>query len=165
MLFLNKLLPVFVLPIGLVILLVALGTWKQWRGLVGAALAAFYLACTPLVGGWLIGRLEFVHPRLTVAEAPAADAVLVLGGTMGPASPEGYLPNWADAMERFEGGGALQQAGKAPLLLFTGGPLRDEGAESEGEAMRRVARARGVLEWVRSGHHQVEGASHTPHVS
>lgn len=144
MLFLNKLLPVFVLPVGLMIILVVLGTLRQWRGLVFAALAAFYLACTPWVGAWLLGRLEYVHPRLQVAEAPAADAVLVLGGTMGPASPEGYLPNWSDAMERFEGGVALVQAGRAPRLLFTGGPLRDGGAESEGAAMRRLAVARGV---------------------
>ncbi len=143
-LFLNKLLPVFVLPIGLVIILVVLGMLKKWRWLVFTTLGAFLVASLPVTGFWCIGRLESVYPRLKVMEAPEADVVLVLGGTMGPPSPDGFLPNWADAMERFEGGVALLQAGKAARLLFTGAPRSADGSfDSEGAAMREAAIGRG----------------------
>lgn len=145
MLFFHKLLPVFLLPIGVVIVLVLLGLRQKWRwlGLVGAA--GLYVASLPVVGGWLLGRLEGAYPRLKVAEAPAADVVLVLGGTMGPPVGDGYVPNWAESMERFEGGVALVQAGKAGRLLFTGAPRSSDGRfESEGAAMLRLAVARGV---------------------
>jgi len=145
MLFLNKLLPVFVLPIGVVIILGLLALRQKWRWLGLVAAGVLYAASLPWVGERLIGRLEAVHPRLRVSEAPAADVVLVLGGTMGPPAPAGHLPNWADAVERFEAGVALVQAGRAPRLLFTGAPRAVDGAvESEGAAMRTLAIARGV---------------------
>lgn len=145
MLFLNKLLPVFVLPLGVVLALVLLALRQKWRWLGLVAAGVLYGASLPVVGEGLIGRLERVYPRWRVAEAPAADVVLVLGGTMGPPVAAGYLPNWADAVERFEGGVALVQAGRAPQLLFTGAPRSADGAgESEGAAMRALAIARGV---------------------
>lgn len=144
-LLLHKLLPVFVLPIGLLVILVVLGTLRRWRWLVFAALAAFVFACLPRVGGWLIGRLESVHPRLTAAEAGKADAVLVLGGSLGGSSPAGHVPNWSDAVERFEGGVALMRAGAAPWLLFPGGVApADPAIVPEGERLRGMAIDRGV---------------------
>jgi uncharacterized SAM-binding protein YcdF (DUF218 family) len=144
-LFLNKLLPVFVLPIGMIIVVLLLVAWKKWRWLAVVAAVALYLASIPAVGGRLLNRLESVHPRLRVDEAPAADAILVLGGTMGSPAPWGYLPNWSEAVERFEAGVALTQAGKAAMLLFTGAPRSgEESVESEGAAMRRHAIGRGV---------------------
>lgn len=145
MMILNKLLPIFVLPLGVVTILIVLGTLKKWRGVVFVALAGLLVASMPAVGTWLIGRLEQVHPRLKVAEAGPADAVLVLGGMLGPSSPAGYLPEWADAVDRFEGGVALVQAGRAPRLLFTGARMPWDGpVETEGAILRRRAIGRGV---------------------
>ncbi|HYC70763.1 MAG TPA: YdcF family protein [Opitutaceae bacterium] len=136
----HKLLPVFVLPIGLLAILVILGTLRKWRWLALAALAAFVLASTPLVGGWLISRLERVHPRLKVAEVGNADAVFVLGGVMAGSTPPGFVPEWSDAVERFEAGVALAQADPALRLIFSGGAA----GESEGARMGELAVARGM---------------------
>ena len=145
MLFLNKLLPVFVLPIGVIIVVLLLLAWKKWRWLAVVAAVTLYLTSIPAVGGRLLSRLESMHPRLKVEEAPEVDAVLVLGGTMGSPAPAGYLSNWSDAVDRYEAGVALLQAGKAAKLLFTGAPQStDDRVESEGAAMRRHAIARGV---------------------
>jgi len=144
-LFLNKLLPVFVLPIGVVIVVLLLVAWKKWRWLAVVAAVALYLASIPAVGGRLLNRLESVYPRLRVDEAPVVDAVLVLGGTTGSPAAAGYLWNWNDSVDRFEAGVALAQAGKAVKLLFTDAPQSaDDSIESEGSAMRRHAIARGV---------------------
>lgn len=145
MLLVHKLLPIFVLPIGLLVIGVVLGTLKKWRWLVFTVLGAFVLACMPAFGNRLIGRIESVHPRLKVTEVEPADAVLVLGGALGGSSPADYLPNWSDAVERFEGGVALMRADKAPRLLFTGGVTpRDATTKSEGVRMRELAIERGV---------------------
>lgn len=145
MLFLSKLLPVFVLPIGVVIVVLLLVAWKKWRWLALVAAVALYLASIPAVGGRLLNRLESAYPRVKVEDAPIADAVLVLGGTMGSPAPAGYLSNWSDAADRFEAGVALVQTGKAAKLLFSGAPQStDDSVESEGATMRRHAIARGV---------------------
>ena len=141
MLFLNKLLPVFVLPVGVVAILVTLAALRRWRA-VGVAAAALLVALSlPVVGNVLLGALERVHPPLRVADVPAADAVLVLGGVMSPARAPGLLPEWADSVERFEAGVALVAADRARVLLFTGDPRGSEGA-----TLRRLAIARGVPE-------------------
>lgn len=139
MLFLNKLLPVFVLPVGIVTLLVVLASLRRWRvlGLVAAGLLV--AASLPVVGNALLGPLEAEHPPARVDEVAPADAVLVLGGVLSPASGPGLLPEWSEAVERFEAGIALVRADRARLLLFTGDPLGSEGA-----TLRRLALARGV---------------------
>lgn len=145
MLLFHKLLPVFVLPLGFAAILIALGTLKKWRWLVAVALAGLLIAGMPAVGNGLLGRLEAAYPAVKIAEAGPADAVLVLGGILGPRVADGYLQNWADSVERFEGGVALVQAGRAPRLLFTGAQIEWEGRrETEGAILRRRAIERGV---------------------
>ena len=47
---------------------------------IGAALLIFFLASNPLVSSALLKELEQDYPPLTPAEAPRADAVVLLGG-------------------------------------------------------------------------------------
>lgn len=141
MLFLNKLLPVFVLPIGVVAIVVVLAALRRWRAAGVLAGLCLVVLSLPVCGNALLGRLESIHPPLRVAEVLPADAVLVLGGVMAPARAPGLLPEWADSVERFEAGVALLRADRARLLLFTGDPRGSEGA-----TLRRLAIARGVPE-------------------
>ena len=143
---LHKLLPVFVLPIGITVLLVLLGLRRKWRWLGVVAAVVLLGSSMPVVGMWAIGQLESHYPALRIDEAPTADLVLVLSGTMGaPNRGAGYVPNWGDAMERFEAGVLLMQARKAPLLMFTGARTGTAGEEdTEGAIMRRLATERGV---------------------
>ncbi len=141
MLFLNKLLPVFVLPVGVVAIVVVLAALRRWRAAGVLAGLGLVVLSLPVCGNALLGRLESIHPPLRVAEVPPADAVLVLGGVMAPARAPGLLPEWADSVERFEAGVALLRADRARLLLFTGDPRGSEGA-----TLRRLAIARGVPE-------------------
>ncbi len=145
MLFLNKLLPLFVLPFGVVCVLVVVALWRKkwWPGIL--ALGIFYLSSISFVSDRLMGALESRYPVVPVAEAGPADAIVVLGGILGPAVPEGVVPNWSDTVERFEGGIALVQAGRAPRLIFTGASREWLGRKTtEGDELRRLAIARGV---------------------
>jgi uncharacterized SAM-binding protein YcdF (DUF218 family) len=145
MLFLNKLLPIFVLPLGVVmlLLLVALIWKKRWP--IAVALLLLYVCSIPFVGGRLLGWMETRYPPQAVAKVESADAVVVLGGILGPVAKAGFSPNWTDTVERFEAGVALVQAGKAGRLIFTGARFTDDkDSATEGEVLRQLAMARGL---------------------
>ena len=144
-LILNKVLPLFCLPFGVVCLLVLVALWRKkwWPGIL--ALVIFYLGSISFVSDRLMGWLESRYPVVPVTQAGPADAIVVLSGMLGPATPEGVVPNWSDAVERFEGGVALIQAERAPRLIFTGASREWLGRKTtEGDELRRLAIARGV---------------------
>ena len=145
MLFFNKLLPLLVLPIGLVALLLVFALWRKRRWPLVVALMVLYLSSIPVVGNRLIGWLESRWPAVPVATVAPADAVVVLGGILGPRTEPGFVPNFLETSERFEAGVALLQAGKAGRLIFTGARMswRDR-ATTEGDELKRLAVARGV---------------------
>ena len=82
--------------------------------------------------------------RRKVEEIEPAEAVVVLSGMLQDRK-DAPLGEWSDAVDRFEGGVELFQAGKAPLLIFTGGhvPWRPED-QPEGEILKERAVKLGV---------------------
>ena len=145
MFFLSKLLPVFVLPIGVVVLFLLLSLWRKKRWPVVAAILLLYVSSIPFVGNRLLGWLESRYPAIPVAQAGPADAVVVLGGIVGPHTEPGYLPNWDEAVERFEGGVTLLQAGRVEHLVFTGARISwQDRTTTEGADLRLLAVTRGI---------------------
>ena len=145
MLFLNKLLPIFVLPLGWVLLLLifALLRKKWWPAVV--AMVILLVASLPATGSRLIGWLESSYPAVLIAEAGPADAIVVLGGILGPKAAPGYVTNWNESSERFEGGVALWRAGRAKTLVFTGARMPWEKRTAlEGDDLRAIALTQGV---------------------
>jgi uncharacterized SAM-binding protein YcdF (DUF218 family) len=144
--YLHKILPVLILPTGLVILLLLAGLLLRRRWPLWTALALFWLCCTPVVSDALMTWVEGGGPRLEAAEMPSADAIVVLGEGRDIAPGPAAVSEWIDG-DRFWGGIALYQAGKAPLLVFTGGWLPwAPSAPPEGEVLMRYARKLGVPE-------------------
>ena len=145
MLFLNKLLPVFVLPLGIVFLLLLLACWRRSRWPIITAAVILYLSSIEIVSQNLIGCLESRYPSIPITAVEKADAIVVLGGIFGPPVKPGHLVNFGDAVDRLEGGIALHKAGKAPTLVFTGGRIPWENrTRIEGEDSRDVAITRGI---------------------
>ena len=146
MLFFNKLLPIFFLPLGWVILLLgfALVRRKWWPVVVAVLL--LLAASLPATGNCLVGWLESFYPALKIAEAGPADAVVVLGGILGPKAAPGYVTNWSDSSERYDGGVALLRAGRAHVLVFTGArmPWDKKTVSLEGDDLRAIAIAQGM---------------------
>jgi len=145
MLFLNKLLPMFVLPLGLALILVIFGLLRRKLWPVATAAVLLYVCSLHSVSDTLLSWLESLYPPVSIAAVGKADAVVVLGGIFGPPTQPGYLPNIADSGERLEGGIVLWQQHKADTLVFTGGWISWDGrSEVEGEMSKRVAVARGI---------------------
>jgi uncharacterized SAM-binding protein YcdF (DUF218 family) len=148
MLFLNKLLPMFVLPLGWVFIFLAVALIRRKRWPVIVAMVALYVSSTGLVAGWLIRALESGYPPISLDQVEKADAIVVLSGMFGAPPPpncRGCLPNLNESNERLEGGMQLWQRHKAAFLVFTGGRMPWENQpEVEGVRAKRVAEDRGV---------------------
>jgi len=145
MLYLAKILPCLVLPSGFVILLLVLSIALRRRALAIVALAVLWLSSTPLVSNAVMRAAEGRQVRQPVSSAPAADAVVVLSGMLrdAPGVPAGE--EWMDGVDRFDAGVEMVRAGKAPLLVFTGGWLPwYPDARPEGEVLREKAVALGI---------------------
>jgi uncharacterized SAM-binding protein YcdF (DUF218 family) len=116
----SALLPPFVLPLGLTLIVAGLGLLLRRRWPVAVALAGLWLLSTPPVANALGRALEGGMVRSLAADAPEADAIVVLSSRRVLAPGPAGVSEWADA-DRFFGGLELFDAGKAPLLVFTGG--------------------------------------------
>jgi uncharacterized SAM-binding protein YcdF (DUF218 family) len=119
MLYLAKLLPIFALPTGVIILLLVLSIAFRKRALAVAALAVLWLSSTSLVGDAVMRAAEGWQVRQPVASAPTADAIVVLSGMLRVVPGREPTAEWSDAVDRIDAGVALARAGKAPLLVFT----------------------------------------------
>jgi len=145
MLLFNKILPQLVLPFGIVMLLLLLAVWKKQGWPAVTAMLVLYAASIPFVGDRLIGWLEGQYAPMAMIEAGPADAVVVLGGILGPAHRDGYMPNRSEQGERFDAGVALVLAGQAQRLVFTGARRHwIDGETTEGDQLERLAISHGV---------------------
>lgn len=145
MLFFNKFLPLFVLPIGWVTLLLVFGVWRKQRWAIFAAVAVLYVASLPFVAVRLLSSVESRYPALPLAVVGPADGIVVLGGIIGPRVEPGFVPNFTDAGERFDGGVALLKAGRAGQLIFTSAEMDWKNTTAtEGDELKRLAIASGV---------------------
>ncbi|MEO1296251.1 MAG: YdcF family protein [Cyanobacteria bacterium J06636_16] len=151
-LFLSKLLPLLVYPVGLASLCLVLTLWWIGRGKKSAAMSSAAIALLVLLissNAWvstlLVQSLEWRH--FSPKPVPTADAIVVLGGSTRPA--DAPRP-WVDVMEsgdRVLHGAQLYQQGKAPKLIFSGGRIEWKGGgPPESDDMRQIAIALGVPE-------------------
>ncbi|MFM1748975.1 MAG: hypothetical protein RLZZ188_2641 [Verrucomicrobiota bacterium] len=142
---LNKLLPVFLLPLGLALICLALGVVLRRRWPVIAAAAILYVGSIEAFSDRLLGWLERIYPALAVEATGPADAVVVLSGMLGPPPAPGCTLNLGDAWDRFEGGMALLEARRAEWLVFTGGKVPwEKRPQLEGDELKALASRRGL---------------------
>jgi uncharacterized SAM-binding protein YcdF (DUF218 family) len=143
--YLHKILPILLLPTGLILglLLWGLTTRRKWP--IWAALMLFWLCSTPVLSNRLMAAVEGHGQRIDPTMMPSAEAIVVLSGMLKIASGPDAIAEWGEASDRFWGGLDLYQAGKAPQLIFTGGwlPWRPD-QRPEGEYLRDIALAQGI---------------------
>jgi uncharacterized SAM-binding protein YcdF (DUF218 family) len=144
MIYAHKILPYFLMPLTLAMLLLAAGFIFRRRRAVLAGLCVLYVFSIPLTGDFLFHVLERGTERIPARESRTADAIVVLSGAGVVEKGKGKVIEWDDP-DRFFGGVQLFHAGKAPLLVFTGGWLPwNAGARPEGELLVEQAVLHGV---------------------
>ena len=125
-LFLSKLLPIFVYPLGLAIVLGLFALVR--RGRIGRAALAMALvvlwgASMPVSSNWLLGQLEAEYPPAPIETLPRADVAIVLGGSIGQPLPPRVTSDLSDAADRVLYTARLFRAGKVDRILVSGGNL------------------------------------------
>jgi len=145
MIYLHKILPTFVLPIMLVIIVILIGLIKNKKKLINIAIAVLYIISTPIFSNNFFKLVEGNEYRKPISAIDSADAIVVLSGML-EINEEGdstYI-EWGDP-DRFFGGIALFKAGKAQKLIFTGGKMPwDKAIKTEGAVLKGYAISNGI---------------------
>lgn len=133
-LFLSKLLPLLLYPLGLACLLMIVSLVLLWRRSrwtpvpILVALIALLLGSNGWVSNGLVQSLEWQH--LPPTELPTAEAIVILGGVTKSASPPRPAVDLSEEGDRVFYGGQLYREGKAPLVITSGGRIDWRGAGS-----------------------------------
>jgi uncharacterized SAM-binding protein YcdF (DUF218 family) len=143
--YVAKILPALLLPVGVVIILLAAGLGLRRRWLLVAGLVVLWSASTPLVGDLAMRAVEGWQVPVDVDSVPASDAIVVLTGMLQRAPGTREVYEWGGGVDRFEAGVALHRAGKARTVIIPGGwvPWRPD-SRPEGEVLAEKAVALGV---------------------
>ncbi|WP_404788309.1 YdcF family protein [Altericista sp. CCNU0014] len=149
-LFLSKLLPLFLYPMGLSCLLLVAAIaafWKRPRmaaGLVGAALGVLLFSSNAWVAEVLVRGLESQYRP--AATYPKVAAIVFLGGaTRAPIAPRVW-PEVLEAGDRVLYAARLYKEGYAPKLVLTGGRIswKDSTGNSEAEDIETLLKFIGI---------------------
>jgi uncharacterized SAM-binding protein YcdF (DUF218 family) len=110
----------------------------------GFGVAVLWFAATPLVSSQIMRAAEGWQTRRALSSVPAAQAIVVLSAGRIQPPGETDVSEWGDP-DRFFGGVELYKAGKAPLLIFTGGwaPWQPN-AKPEGDILAEYAAGFGI---------------------
>lgn len=144
MFLLSKLLPLFFLPFGLSLMLLAWGVLRRKRRIALLGLAILIVSSQPVVGRSLMRLAEGNAERPGMQGFPTGDAVVVLSIGRRTAPGPDRVSEWGDA-NRFFGGIDLFRAGKAPVIVFTGGRASGE-RSTEADVLETFAQLMGVPE-------------------
>lgn len=145
MIYLHKILPSFVLPIMLVIIVILIGLIKNKKKLIYIAIGLLYILSTPIFSNNFFKLVEGSEYRKPISAIDSADAIVVLSGMLeiNEVGDSSYI-EWGDP-DRFFGGIALFKAGKAQKLVFTGGKMPwDKVKKTEGEVLKEYAISNGI---------------------
>lgn len=99
------------------------------------ALVWLWLWSMPLTSHWLASQVEDQFPQVPIASVPHAQAMVVLGGAVTPPMTGGTEIDLKAAADRVWYAARLFHAGKAPLVLLSGGGDLERQAFSEARAM------------------------------
>ena len=140
--YLSKLLPLFVYPVGIAIILILLSIVTRRWTVVSAALSLAAVAVLLVFSnGWVAGRLaRSLEWRNVPDHIPAeVDAIVLLGGaTRAKVNPR-TMTEMNEAGDRLTLAANLYREGKAALIIASGGAIDWLGSETpEADGMREL---------------------------
>ena len=144
MIYLHKLLPLLVSPLGVIAFLLCINLWLKKRSLTFFTLILLLIFSFPLTARLIWQGLEKEYPYAEIQALKSHDAVIVLSGMLHQFEAKGVMQaQWSDPDRFFSGLEILRQE-KAKNIIFTGGKMPWSNARAEGEVLREVALMMGV---------------------
>lgn len=111
-------------------------------GLLG--LVWLWLWSLPVASTWIQQQVEANFPPAAIEALPSAEAIVVLGGALKAPQHNSAFPDMGSAADRVWHSARLYRAGKAPLIVLSGGADQEVSAMSEAAAMRILLRDLGI---------------------
>ncbi len=149
-LFLSKLLPVFVYPLGLAIglillagLMVLIGRRHAGALMITVAVAILWTASMPVFSDAFFKTLESRYPPVAVDVSPMADAIVLLGGVVGTPEPPRLSADLGSSVDRVLHTARLYRAGKVRKVIVSGGYIPWMGSSAPEAAFLRDL----LVEW------------------
>ena len=147
----NALFTALISPLGtalmlaVVALILSVRAWRRAsRALALFAFAWLWIWSTPVANLHLRAHLERPFPPIALRDLPAAQAIVVLGGTMSPPTVGRPWPDLSAAADRVWHAARLFHAGKAPLVVLSGGSDLSLSLVPEAQAMSSFIQDLGV---------------------
>ena len=145
MIYLNKLLPIFASPLGLISFLIILGIFTKRMLYIVTALLLLWVTSIPIVSNSLLGLLEQNYQVQTLDNVEDHDTVVVLSGMMRTIQNNGEVYyEFGEAVDRILAGISLIKDGKADRMILTRGQLPWSLGVPEGEFLSNFATMNGV---------------------
>jgi uncharacterized SAM-binding protein YcdF (DUF218 family) len=126
--YLSKILPVFVMPLSVVLILVvaallllARGRTRSAGGALVTAIVVLWISSMPLVAEGLYRNLESRYPPLPLEQVPQAGCIVLLGGVVSPPLKPRVDTEFSEAVDRVYKAAQLYRAGKSRMLIVTAG--------------------------------------------
>ena len=145
----TKLLSLLIYPLSMTLLMcllaLALMRFRQARSAFYTLLLAvawLYLCSTAVFANYLMGTLERGFVPRAMSVIGEADAIVLLGGAMRGDTHMSTLPDLNQHADRLVYATSLYKAGKAPVILLTGGA--SPGDRPEAQQMRDILVVMGV---------------------
>lgn len=149
----SKILSIFLDPLALIVLLL-LGAWlferrrsRVFQGIYAIAVISLIVLGCPTVSGLLASSLEDQNPDKGTEGVASAQAIVVLGGAINMPSRIHHVSGIISSSDRLLVALRLYHAGKAPLVILSGGnnPLIGEVRKrSEADEMRVLLEEWGI---------------------
>lgn len=145
MIFINKILPIIVSPLGLIIILLLFGIFrkKMWPLLI--ALILLIILSLPIVSRQLIKFLEQGYTLISPNNVDTADTVIVLSGMIRTIKQNNEIYyEFSDAVDRVFAGIELLKLNKAQKIILTRGKLPWSLGMPEGEFLAQFVKSQGI---------------------
>jgi uncharacterized SAM-binding protein YcdF (DUF218 family) len=145
MIYLNKILPLIVSPLFLIIFLVILGIIFKSKKISFLGVGILIFCSLPIISTKLISYLEKDHVPQNISNIDKADAIVVLSGMLKIIKVDDELKyEFRDEVDRILSGIDLFKNNKAPLLILTKGKYPWVVGVPEGEYLKDFAIKFGV---------------------
>lgn len=145
MIYLNKLLPLFILPLSIIFVFIVIGLIKNKKILIYTGLVILYILSINIFSSNFFKFIEGSEKRVLINEIEKVDAIVVLSGMLNINEDEdSTFIDWGDP-DRYFAGINLFKKGKSEKIIFTGAKLPWEiNKINEGQILKKFAIKDGI---------------------
>ncbi len=148
MIYLHKILPFFLSPLGIIFIFLIASFFFKRRFFVFLAFIVLIVSSNPIVGNYLMQKLEYPYKPISMNSLKEADAIVVLSGMLHQVGDKNYSTYEFSDPDRFFGGLDLIKKNKSKKIIFTAGQLPwTDNWEPEGLILKNKAISLGIQEY------------------